>query len=124
MLASNLEDVREPSNEIPGPDLAVDNFSDFFIAYPFPNGNFSSMAQPSVCKCCGGPLLVSKATPESQITVCNSCLRLMEDVQDSTVIESAIPYEIDEGVRREEVEPRWRPVSRSSTLRRAEDRVD
>jgi hypothetical protein len=54
------------------------------------------MVQPSICKCCGGPLPVLDASHDRNLTICDSCFRMVDDVQDSTVIESAIPYETDQ----------------------------
>ena len=74
------------------------------------------MVQPSICKCCGGSLPELKSSRDCHLTICDSCLRLVEDVQDSMVIESAIPYEPEETVVLEDVDEKGIATPQQSDL--------
>jgi hypothetical protein len=50
--------------------------------------------KPSVCKCCGQPIPSEEAPDSRNPNVCFSCAGLVNDVQDNTILESAIPLEI------------------------------
>lgn len=56
---------------------------------------------PSVCICCGQ--LIGKLGDRfsQNLNVCCSCLALVDDLQDSSIIESAIPHEIDPAPEKE-----------------------
>ncbi len=52
-------------------------------------------AEMAICFSCGEPMACPDKSGSDNPNVCPSCASLLEDIQDSTIIESAIPYESD-----------------------------
>ena len=55
--------------------------------------------KPVICMCCGQPILPVGPAAPSNPNLCLACSRIVDDIQDSTLIESAIPYELDDAAQ-------------------------
>ncbi len=53
------------------------------------------------CICCGGPLGCAEQSVPDNPNICLSCARLMDDIQDRAIIESAQPWPLDEPAQAE-----------------------
>jgi hypothetical protein len=52
-------------------------------------------AKPCICVCCGNPF---ESNPQDSANphVCVACAKLAEDIQDDMIIQTAVPYEVDQ----------------------------
>jgi hypothetical protein len=54
-----------------------------------------SKVKPTICMCCGEPIEGMKQFAPHNSNTCLSCASLLDDVQDRTIIQTAIPYEFE-----------------------------